>query len=57
MAMHVIQTLHSQLMLKHWKLAQAWLTESLRFMVPNSSNRMTLLAGAELKMKEEHLNI
>ena len=34
-----------------------WFTESLRLMVPNSSNQMTSLAGSEFKMEEDHLNI
>ena len=32
-------------------------TESLRFMVPDSYNRMMSLAGSGFKMEEDHLNI
>ena len=34
-----------------------WFTESLRLLVPDSSNRMTLLAGLGFKTEEGHLNI
>ena len=33
-----------------------WFTESLRLMVPNSSNEITSLAGSGFKMEEDHLN-
>ena len=35
----------------------SWFTESLRLMVPDSSNRMTSLAGLGFKTEEDHLNI
>ena len=34
-----------------------WLTESLRLVVPDSSNLMMSLAGSGFKMEEDHLNI